>query len=411
MRILTLTNLYPNVYQPSRAAFTRDHVAALGRRHPLRVIAPVLWTDKLQYGWKHRAFPRIYRPAPGDSAVVAYPTYYYVPKMFRRYYGAFYLWSVKRCFLRVVKEFAPTLLFAPWAYPDGWAAVRLGRLARLPVVIMVHGSDVHSLNSYPGRLRATVDALGSADAVVAVSRQLARQVIGLGVKLERVNVVYGGVDRAIFSPGPKALARAAVGMPPHSHVLLFVGNFVHVKGLDVLVEACASLARLGSPPTCYLLGDGPLRPAIQQLVDRHNLNALFHFVGTRPHESLPDWYRAADLLVLPSRSEGLPTVLLEATACGTPFVATAVGGIPEIAANGTSCLIPPDNPDLLAAAIQNAFCSEFRGFSHGSAPMRDLEDVASDLSDVFAGVSGSVRHCSRWENPVTLGGREMSSVD
>ena len=122
------------------------------------------------------------------------------------------------------------------------------------------------------------------------------------------------------------------------------------KGLDVLVDACARLPR-GLDFSLYLAGDGPLRGELTERARRAGLAQRIVFAGTVPHDALPDWFRAADVTVLPSRSEGVPNVLLESIACGTPFVASDVGGVAEIADLRADRLTPAGDADALAAAI------------------------------------------------------------
>src|SRR5207249_7793994 len=100
-----------------------------------------------------------------------------------------------------------------------------------------------------------------------------------------------------------------------------------------------------------LVGEGPLRRSLESESSNRDLSDVVSFVGPRPQAQLPDWYRAADVTVLPSRSEGIPNVLRESLACGTPFVATRVGGIPEIANGHAAQLVPPGNSSALAEAI------------------------------------------------------------
>jgi glycosyltransferase involved in cell wall biosynthesis len=102
----------------------------------------------------------------------------------------------------------------------------------------------------------------------------------------------------------------------------------------------------------YLVGEGPLRARLETAYRGRGLSEVVSFVGMVLQERLPDWYRAADLTVLPSRSEGVPNVLRESLACGTPFVASRVGGIPELAHDPANRLVPPDDPEALAEALQ-----------------------------------------------------------
>ncbi|HEV3447060.1 MAG TPA: glycosyltransferase, partial [Gemmataceae bacterium] len=347
MRILMLTNLYPNALQPIRANHQRQQIRLVARRHEVSIIAPVAWTDELAARAKGRRLP------PGrrtilDGMAVQHPRYWFPPKVGRGFYGRFLYWSVRRAFQRSLREFRPELVYAPWAYPDGWAAVRLGQEAGLPVVLKVLGSDFLLLSEHPEKRGGTLQALRQADAVIAVSRDLANRMASNGVDSHKIDVIYDGIDQSLFHPGPKAEARIRLGLPGGLPTLLFVGNLVAVKAIDILIEACARLSNRVAKFQCLLIGEGPLRPQLERQARRCGLAERVRFVGPVANDSLPDWYRAADVLVLPSHSEGVPNVLLEAAACGTPWVASRVGGVPEIAHLGVTRLVLPGDPDLLA---------------------------------------------------------------
>jgi glycosyltransferase involved in cell wall biosynthesis len=124
-----------------------------------------------------------------------------------------------------------------------------------------------------------------------------------------------------------------------------------VKGLATLLDAWARLGAV-SEARVFLVGDGPQRAALQAQARRLGLESRVHFVGTKAQDELGDWYRAADLTVLPSLSEGIPNVLLESLACGTPFLATDVGGVREICANPQRDLVPAGDASALALALE-----------------------------------------------------------
>ncbi len=385
MRILTLTNLYPNSIQPHRAAFNRQQLAALARHHGVRVIAPVAWTDEFAARWRgsgNGCLERFERPDEGTA--VEHPRYWFTPGLLRGTYGRSYLWSVRPAFERAVAEFQPDVVYAPWAYPDGWAAVRLGREAGVPVVVKVLGSDVLQLPRYPGRRRATVEALQQADRVVAVSRDLAERVVGLGISPAFIRVIYDGVNADLFNPGPRAAARARLGLAEETPVLLFVGNLLPVKAPDVLLDACERLTAQELDFACYLVGDGPLKPSLERRVRERGLSGRVTLCGALPHSRLPDWFRAASVVALPSYSEGVPNVLLEALACGTPFVASRVGGIPEIADSGVSRLVPPGCADSLARALR-PFLTRPAADTPASEThtLRSWDDSATELAWLF----------------------------
>jgi glycosyltransferase involved in cell wall biosynthesis len=176
-------------------------------------------------------------------------------------------------------------------------------------------------------------------------------VIDHGIDADKVHVWQRGIDAGRFSPGDRTEARRRLGLPVAGSVLLWVGRIVPVKGLDVLLRACLLLRQRDLAFRLYLVGDGELRGALEAQVQGLGLAGTVSFMGAQPHDQLPDWFRAADLTVLPSLSEGLPNVLRESLACATPFVASRVGGIPEMASEPFDRLVPPGDPEALAEAI------------------------------------------------------------
>jgi glycosyltransferase involved in cell wall biosynthesis len=389
MRILTVTNLYPNPLQPQRATFNRQQLGALASLHPIKVIAPVAWTDELLARTRTGARMPECRRMEQDGICIEHPRYVYPPKVLRHWYGHFYRWSIRKAFATALAEFRPDLVFAPWAYPDGWAAVDLSHRAGLPAVIKIHGSDVLELAAYGGRRQRTIEALRRADGIVAVSHDLARKSIEFGAEPRRIHVLYDGIDSGLFHPGPRDQARKALGLDAAEPLILFIGNLVPVKGIENLIDACARLAADKVRFTCQLIGEGPLRAWLQRRIDRNGLSDRVRLLGIKPHAALPDWFRAANVFVLPSYSEGVPCVLLEALACGTPFVASRVGGIPEIADFGPSQLVPAGDPEALARAIADRLAApstngkKWQGFSRSHAEA--AAELAGFLEQVLRG--------------------------
>jgi glycosyltransferase involved in cell wall biosynthesis len=387
MRILTLTNLYPNPFQPHRATFNRNQLRILGERHPVRVIAPIAWTDELKARRQGQPALPAGRRRIFDGLEVEHPRYLFAPKILRKTYGRSYLASVRAAFARAVDAFQPDLVYAPWAYPDGWAATELGRIHGLPVVIKVVGSDILLLDRHASRTGPTSEALRQADAVVAVSQDLSKRVVGLGVDPKRIRVVIDGVDKERFCPGDRAEAKARLGLDPDARIILSIGNLVPVKGQNVLIEAVARLLDDRFEPkdqtiACCLIGGGPLRADLARLASERNLGDRFRMPGAIPQDALPDWYRAADVFALPSHSEGIPNVLLEAAACGTPFVASQVGGIPEIEDIGPCRLVPPGDPEALASALRE-FLDQPSPASRVGGSGRAVAETVDDLERLF----------------------------
>jgi glycosyltransferase involved in cell wall biosynthesis len=386
MRILVLTNLYPNPFEPNRGLFNRNQIRHLAEEHEVTVISPILWTDE----WAARragSSPLLNgRENELDGIPIVHPRYFYTPKVLRSCYGRFFKASVRRAFNRTVDRFQPDVVFSPWAYPDGWAAVELGHGCGLPVVIKVHGSDIHQLNRFPGRCSGTLQALHDANGVVVVSADLKDQIIRLGVNGESIRVIYNGIDAGVFAPGDKRQARARLGLPENRAAVVMVANFVPVKGHRILLEALKLLEGSGVPFDCHLLGDGPLRSSLASEAAALGLTHRVIFHGTKSQADLGDWYRAADIVAVPSLAEGIPNVLLEAMTCGVPCVATSLDGIREVMPMDYPCrLVPPGDAGALASAIQMMLHQEPQAARSQAAPRSHCQaakELGQFLTDV-----------------------------
>lgn len=356
MRILLLTNVFPSPLQPTKGPFNFELARAVSKHHELEIISPISWWEECQAARQGRAIQERTRALGGIA--VHYPRFYYLPKLGRTWYGWFMWRSVQRTVERVLRRRSVDVVVGYWAHPDGYAAVRAARLAGVPAVVMVGGSDVLLLAKDHSRRERIVSVLREAEAVITVSGDLKRCVQGFGIPESKIHVVYRGIDTEQFRPGDRREARRRLGIEFGGPVLVWVGRMVPVKGLDTLLKACEQLRNVhGRECRTYLVGDGPLRSSLQRDAAVRGLDGQVVFAGVIPHAQLPDYYRAADLAVLPSLSEGVPNVLLESIACGTRFVASAVGGVPEIA-SAADILVPAGDAAALAAAIDRglAFC-------------------------------------------------------
>lgn len=344
MRILFYSNLHPTPWHPGRGVFNANLVEGLREAgHEVRVVVPVDWREQ-------RGSPQ--EPMPGATFVP-----WFHPPVIRRDLWDHWMWlSVRRTLRDAAREMGPDVVLGGWVHPDGAVAVRLGRELGLPVAVLAGGSDLLVLGRTARRRQAIARTLARADVILTHGRHLRQAAIDLGAEPERAVAFYRGVDRERFTPGSRVEARLQLGLLPEVPCLLSVGNILPVKGHDVLASALAQPELLAAPWQWVHVGDGPGLPALHRQVEAAGLGGRVRFAGRQPQARLVEWYRAADLQLLPSRSEGVPNVLLEGMACGLPFIASAVGGVPEIAPDPSWC-VPPEDPAALAAAIRHAIAT------------------------------------------------------
>jgi teichuronic acid biosynthesis glycosyltransferase TuaC len=329
IRVVTFTTLFPNAEQRGHGIFVENrlrHLVASGQV-TARVIAPIPWLPPAlaRFLPSYAALPRVPSSETRWGISVLHPRFPVIPKIGMTVSPA--LLAARA--LPAIHHLRRTsgdfdLIDAHYLYPDGVAAVVLGKLLRKPVVITARGSDVNLLPQYRLPRRMIAYAARKADGVVTVSTALKDGLVALGVPASQIRVLRNGVDLTMFRPRDRTAARArlALGSP----TLLCVGNLVDLKGHDLVIGALPALASY----SLLIAGEGPERPALEQLAARLGVAGRVRFLGRIQHDQLPELYSAADVLVLASSREGWPNVLLEAMACGTPVVASRVSGIPEI---------------------------------------------------------------------------------
>jgi len=221
------------------------------------------------------------------------------------------------------------------------------RLLGVPCVVKLHGSDINLIAKLPGPRRLLSWALPQAERIVAVSRALADEVVELGVPRDKVAVVMNGVDAELFHPRDRAAARAELGLPPGTRLLVFAGRFSAEKNIPVLLDA---FRQLGEPYHALLIGGDESGRA-------GNVTRIPYCCDNRV---LASYYASADALVHAGVHETFGLVVLEAMACGRPVVAMRAGAMPEIVAPRTGVLAEPaEDPAIasrnLAAAVAELY--------------------------------------------------------
>lgn len=361
MRILFLSALYSTPRHPERGVGNAQLVEAMRPHAELSVVSPLPWYPA-PVARRHPVLAALAATPLEDrdrsGSPVRHPRILHLPRIARSLYALLYSASMLRPLRAEVRLFRPDVLLAAWAYPDGAAAVALGRLLRLPTVVRVLGTDVHTVARRGPRRWQIAWALRRADHVIAISQSLMREVEALGTPRGRIEVIPTGVDQSHFHPRPRDEARQRLGLGP-GLVVLVPARLSPEKGIGFFLEALARL-RGTVDIQALLVGSGKLAADLQARARQLGLGDCVRFEGFQPESRMPDYYSAADLVCLPSLREGWPSVLMESFACGCPVVASAVGGSPEIVAlTGTGITVPPADPVALAAAVREALARQW----------------------------------------------------
>ena len=294
-----------------------------------------------------------------------------------------------------------------WLAADRWGVPLVHTMHTMARVKNLHLAD-GDLPEPMGREIGEAQVVEAADRLVANTEREARELVDLyDADPDRVVVVEPGVDLAVFHPGSQPEARATVGVPSDAVLLLFVGRIQPLKAPDVLVKAAAELVRrrpdLRSRVVVAILGGasgtGVRNPmGLTELAEQRGIGDLVRFVPPVDRPTLAQWYRAADVLAVPSHNESFGLVAVEAQACGTPVVAANVGGLPT-AVGSAGILVDGHDTAVWATAIAGVVLDPERraGLSRASAEHAAAfgwSRTAERLAEVYADAMALPREAS-----------------
>jgi teichuronic acid biosynthesis glycosyltransferase TuaC len=331
-RLLVFSTVFPNSAQPHHGIFVRERMRGLPEDVEVCVVAPVAWfpfVSGLRPGYR----PRVPREEVQDGVRVLHPRFLSVPAVFKCLDGLFLFLGALPAVWRLRRSFRFDAIDAHFIYPEGFAAVLLGRVFRVPVLITLRGL-LPLLIPYALRRPQLRFALNRAARLIAVSESLRESALPLGIPGERVRVIENGVDPDLFRAIDREEARHGLGLSVEGPLLVSVGTLSPRKGFHLVIEALPALAARFPGIRYAIVGgagaEGAQEDELRSLAERLGVADRVIFAGPQEREALAAWYSAADLSVLASAHEGCPNVVLESLACGTPVVATPVGDIPRL---------------------------------------------------------------------------------
>jgi glycosyltransferase involved in cell wall biosynthesis len=258
---------------------------------------------------------------------------------------------------RIARRHRATMMHGHWVIPGGFVA-SIGAPA-VPLVVSLHGSDVFVAERVAAAGRAARSVFRRAGAITASSEDLARRAVALGADPRRVVLVPYGVDTVRFRPRPYARAhrREALGVSPDAVLVFAAGRLVRKKGFEYLIDALPLIH--GTAVVLAIAGQGDLAAELRERARAARVGERVRFLGNLAQDDVGTMLAAADVVVAPSvhddrgNVDGLPNVVLEALASGTPLVTTPAGGIGSVVTHGrTGLIVPEKDPASLAKAIE-----------------------------------------------------------
>lgn len=385
MHILTFTTLYPNAEQIRHGIFVEQRMRHF-RDHSgdrITVVAPVPWFPfKSRRFGAYGAYARVPRREERHGIEIFHPRYPVIPKLgmslapwLMTAFMLPWLWRLRRR-----TEYRFDLIDAHFFYPDGVAAVVIGKALRVPVVVTVRGNDVSLYPRWFWPRCFLRWAIPRTDAIVCVSQALKDAVLELARPSHPIEVLRNGVDLTLFRPVDGEALRAELGIS--GPMLICVGHLIERKGQHLVVEALRDIPEA----TLVLVGDGPMEGALRSQVAAAGLEDRVVFCGGIEQGELSRYYSAADAMILASSREGWANVLLESMACGTPVVATEIWGTPEVVRPESGGVLVKDRePGAIAEAVRRLLdSSPSREEVRRYAEQFDWKDPSIGLEALFS---------------------------
>ncbi|MFC1489859.1 glycosyltransferase family 4 protein [Candidatus Latescibacterota bacterium] len=344
MKIGVVSHMFPSIQQPVFGSFVRNELDCLSKHVDIRLIAPV----PLRHWFKNMELPQGIEYPVKRPRTVSFPRFF-----MQRLYPRSMAVTLRKSAGNFFEDC--DIIHAHNAFPDAVAAEKAFG-GKFPIVVTVHGSDINMFAEKPNLRPDIVRALNKAECVICVSESLRKKLLEMGVRTN-CEVIPNGVDTDLFAPGNRTEACGLLEFEPERPRILFVGNFVKVKGIEYLIRAMPTV--LIKYPDCelVLLGAEPGSNTVKEyrtLIESAGISDSVRIEPRIPHGELSKRMHASDILVLPSLSEGFGLVAAEALACGIPVVATRCGGPESIVSDGLGFLVPPCDHEALGDGILRA---------------------------------------------------------
>jgi teichuronic acid biosynthesis glycosyltransferase TuaC len=345
LRVLTLSTLFPDASRPNFGPFVELQTRGLAA-HPdveLRVMAPIGIPPLGRFHPRYKALAALPEVENWKGLSVYRTPFAHIPGVGGRYDAKALTRALLRPLRGIRERFPFDVIDAEFFWPDGPAAMAVGKALGVPVSIKARGADIHFWGKNPATASQVIAAGQAADGMLAVSSALKSDMVALGMPEDRIRVHYTGIDRTRFHVRDRSAAKLALDVS--GPLLVSVGALIPRKRHHLTIEALRHVPGA----TLVIIGTGPERAELEARAAL--LGARVRFLGSQPHDVIADWLASADAAVLVASSEGLANAWVEALASGTPLVISDVGGARELMDRRDAGMLVSPDPVSIADAI------------------------------------------------------------
>lgn len=392
MKILTYTTLYPNAVQIRHGIFVEQRLRQLLKCAGInaKVVAPVPWFPfRSERFGVYAQYAQVPKQEQRHGIDIIHPRFPVIPKIGMTIAPLLLAAATLPLLRKIIADgYDFDVIDAHYFYPDGVAAALLAKALNKPLVITARGSDVNVITDYLLPKKMLLWAAQQASQTITVCEALQTKLVELGADAHKITVLRNGVDLQLFSPSNRDEARAALNLTRPT--LLSVGHLVANKGHHLIIQALTQLPRY----ELLIVGDGEEASNLRKLAAENNVADRVRFLGTLAHPQLVEIYSAVDALILASAREGWANVLLEAMACGTPVIATEVGGTPEVVRAPAAGLLIERSAAAIGAGVKQLFAhypdrADTRRYAEQFSWDQTTQNLQQLFTDIIAPLSKS----------------------
>jgi glycosyltransferase involved in cell wall biosynthesis len=326
LRVLTLSTLFPDATRPTFGPFVESQTLGLAAHSDveMRVMAPVGIPPLGRFHPRYRNLAQLPDVETWKGLAVYRTPFGHIPGVGGGWDARALARALRRPLKGIRAQFPFDVIDAQFFWPDGPAAIALGKELGVPVSIKARGADIHYWGHNPATAAQVVSAGQAADGMLAVSAAMKADMVALGMPEARIAVHYTGIDKTLFRVRDRAAAKAALAI--RGPLIVSVGALIERKGQALVIDALPALP----DATLVLIGKGEDEDGLKARAQSLGVADRVRFMGALPQSVIADWLAAADVMALPSASEGLANAWVEALASGTPVVTCDVGGAREV---------------------------------------------------------------------------------